>query len=122
MSKHIPRPPLEIADEYEMSAQSCADFGDQESAAEDMEVARTIRGLVRDLAAAVKDSARMDWMADSYGAAGLDQASAEEEARTYERAYGEAKKRGMADRGAVRFAVDAAIALRPNVPDEPRDE
>ncbi|RRJ97841.1 hypothetical protein Ga0100231_005115 [Opitutaceae bacterium TAV4] len=44
------RPPTEIADEQEMLAQSCADEGDQESAAENMEIARAIRGLLKEVA------------------------------------------------------------------------
>lgn len=67
---------------------------------------RTIIDLAKKNASDVR---RMDWMADSYGAAGLDQPGAEAEARAYEKAYSAAKKRGLSDRLAVRAAVDVAL-------------
>lgn len=61
-----------------------------------------------------RDVARLNWMADSYGAVGMTMAEAEKEAQAYEEAYNEAKRRGMTDRLAVRVAVDVALALQQN--------
>lgn len=85
------------------------------------ELARWVLGVAAERIEKSKDTQRMDWMADSYGAAGMTQAEAEEEARAYEKAYAAAKKRGLPDRLAVRAAVDVALAMA-NVQSEPRSQ
>lgn len=75
------------------------------------ELAKWVLGVAAERIEKNKDTRRMDWMADSYGAAGMTMAEAEAEARAYEKAYAEAKRRGMTDRVAVRAAVDVALAL-----------
>lgn len=96
--------------EYKLSPEHRAEVNALiEQAQEDLEA--VLFRLVADRERARKDSLRMDWMADSYGAAGMTLAEAEAEARAYEKAYAEAKRRGMPDRVAVRAAVDVALAL-----------
>lgn len=75
------------------------------------------QGDIRDLLAYIdtfeKDRHRLDWMCDSYGAAGMDNSAMEDECLKYERIYFALKREGKNDRESVRAAIDAARQAGP---------
>ena len=54
------------------------------------------------------DKERLDWMAQSYDNAGLDDVRSEEEAQCFEKWYAKLKRAGKGNAYAVRFAIDMA--------------
>jgi dATP/dGTP diphosphohydrolase len=64
--------------------------------------------VIAQLAEARKDGERLDWLCDSYAAAGMNHPEAEAESRCYEQTYAGLKRMGQDDRKAVRSAIDAA--------------
>jgi hypothetical protein len=57
-----------------------------------------------------RDSARLDWMAKSYGEAGRETEDFYKETLVFDRAFADAKKRGLNNSAALRGAVDVAMA------------